>query len=379
MQKTPRIIQFVPYFPPHVWGVEQYVADFSKNFVAFNAWEILIFTPNIGQIENQRRIDGYSVITYPSLELVHNFPIPKFWQRWFWKALKEAKDWGPNGVITHTRFFIPSLIGWLFAKITRIKWIHIEHGSWWVDSGNKLVNFCSWLYDQVIGRWILKYSDRQICVSRDVENFIRSKLWAKRTQVIYRWVELPKVTPQTKPDGKIIIGYIGRLIKWKNVENFIRAVYQLDTEKRNNYHFVIIWDGPEMEHLKLIDTNHIFEFTGNKPFQEALEIQASFDIHIHCSSQWGWLATTLLQAMYLGCMIVATPFEGANDVIENKKNGILLENDSIDTIRNGICQAIDQLEQKGLQSKVNQKILRSKFQWQKIIQKYYILIDNSND
>ena len=51
MQKTPRIIQFVPYFPPHTGGVEQYAADLAKNFIQFNAGEVLIVTPNIEQTQ----------------------------------------------------------------------------------------------------------------------------------------------------------------------------------------------------------------------------------------------------------------------------------------------------------------------------------------
>ena len=89
--------------------------------------------------------------------------------------MKDVKEWKPTAIMTHTRFFIPSFIGGLFAKIARIKWIHIEHGSGWVDTGNRIINLCSYMYDQIIGRWILRYSNKQVCVSKDVERFIQSK------------------------------------------------------------------------------------------------------------------------------------------------------------------------------------------------------------
>lgn len=370
MQKKSRVAQFVPYFPPHTGGVEQYAADFALNFVKFDAGEMIIVTPDIGQNQEDYLIDWYRVITYPVLEPIHNFPVPKFWRSEFWRAIKELKSWQPTALITHTRFFMPSLVGGIITKIQKIKWVHVEHGSGWVDAGSVLVNFCSYLYDQIIGRWILAYSDEQVCVSRDVERFIQTKLWAKRTMVIYRWVELPKVTRRWKWDDKIIIGYIGRLIKWKNVESFVRATYQLDPDMREHCRFMVVWDGPEMEHLKLIDTDRIFEFTGNKPFQEALEIQASFDIHIHCSSPWGWLATTILQAMNFGCLIVATPFEWALDVLIDGKNAFLLNNESPESITLGIERAYANFKSKDIFAQENRYILEEKFTWENTIDEF---------
>jgi hypothetical protein len=42
------------------------------------------------------------------------------------------REWNKDEKIiiqTHTRFFLSSFIGWLFAKYHKLKWIHIEHWS----------------------------------------------------------------------------------------------------------------------------------------------------------------------------------------------------------------------------------------------------------
>ena len=57
MQKKSRVAQFVPYFPPHTGGVEQYAADFALNFVKFDAGEMIIVTPDIGQNQEDYLID----------------------------------------------------------------------------------------------------------------------------------------------------------------------------------------------------------------------------------------------------------------------------------------------------------------------------------
>jgi glycosyltransferase involved in cell wall biosynthesis len=61
-----------------------------------------------------------------------------------------------------------------------------------------------------------------------------------------------------------------------------------------------------------------------------------------------WFATTLLQAMQLWCFIIATPYEWANEVIENWKNGILLNDDKVETFKNWIIKALENLTIKDL-------------------------------
>ena len=50
-------------------------------------------------------------------------------------------------------------------------------------------------------------------------------------------------------------------------------------------------------------------FTGEVSFQEAINYQSNFDIYVHPSLHGGALAGTILQAMWLGNLIVATPNE----------------------------------------------------------------------
>ena len=76
--------------------------------------------------------------------------------------------------------------------------------------------------------------------------------------------------------------------------------------------------------------------------------------------------------MYLGCFIVATPYEGADEVMTDGENGILLPDDSVESIRIGILRALDDFEAKHETfAQANAEIIRERFSWQENIEAYF--------
>jgi len=72
------------------------------------------------------------VYILPAFDIIPNFPVPKFWKKSFWQILRLVSSQCKNNqtiIQTHTRFFLSSLLGGIFAKYHKIKWVHIEHGS----------------------------------------------------------------------------------------------------------------------------------------------------------------------------------------------------------------------------------------------------------
>lgn len=138
---------------------------------------------------------------------------------------------------------------------------------------------------------------------------------------------------------------------------------------------VIVWDWEDFVNLKNLAWNDDkIYFTGWKSFEEALAYQKQFDIHIHSSSPWWGLATTLLQAMQFGCMIVATPNEWANEVIENWKNWILLKDSSVEELRGWIEKVLGNLDKKESFAKENKRIITEEFSREKSIIRLYELV-----
>ena len=406
------LIQFTPYFPPHKWWLETVSEELWKFYTQNNFWEVINVTFDVGQEINNPsptlplslmegsnkeyinsksgniigyRQKGYIVYLLPSFDIIPNFPVPKFWKKEFWEILRETglkikidRSQEKTIIQTHTRFFLSSLLGWLFAKFHKLKWVHIEHGSDYVILSSKLKNKVSYLYDRLIGKWIFKKADAIVAISEACKKFINNEFFDREVSVFYRWLEIPEVINQKenlkeKFPWKIIIWFVWRLMKWKNVESLIKSYYLIDNSLKEKIQIVIVWDWEDFERLKKIDTENSIYFTWWQNFIDALSYQKQFDIHIHSSSPGWWLATTLLQAMYFWCFIIATPNEWANEVIKNNYNWFLLKNDSINEIKKWIEGALNLLEKREEFSQINKEFINIRFQRDENIKKYFSL------
>ncbi len=397
MQKI-NIIQFLPYFPPHKWWVETVWEEIWINWIKNNFWD---FINVITDFEQGSKIEKGEIIIFeneiiwykenniihlviPSFEIINNFPIYKFGDKktiLIFKYLKLYLQQNKNiRVITHTRFFLPSLFWWIFAIKNKLKWIHIEHGSDYVKLWSKFKSKISYIYDRIIWAWIFKYSDKIIAISQACKNFVQNEFIYREVQVIYRWLEINLDDNKNienlkeKFDWKIIIWFVWRILKWKNVDSLIKAYYLLPNNIKNKIQIVIVWNWEELKNLKNIDIENKIYFTWSKSFEEALLLQKQFYIHFHTSSPGWWLATTLLQAMQLWCFIIATPYEWALEVIKDWENGVLLSDDKIETFKNWIIKVLDNIDKKEDFAKVNKEIIKEKFNREQNILNLYNLI-----
>ncbi len=387
------IIQFLPYFPPHKWWLESHAQEWSSWWTQKWYWNVLNVTFSVWQGDNWKlETRNWKLLIIPAFDLIPNFPFPKFWKKEFWKILKEAKNFSKAWkletenltnciVITRTRFFLSSLIWWLFSKRNDIKWVHIEHWSDFVKLNAKWKNLIAYIYDILIWKWIFKYANILIWVSNACKIFIKKEFINKDVNVMYRWIEKlielknAKLELRIKFKNKIIIWFVWRLYKWKNVNNLIRAYYLLDINIKNKIQIVIIWEWEDLKQLQWIDKNNEIYFSWWQTFKNAIKLQNQFDIHVHSSAPWGGLATTLLQAMWLWCLIVATPYEWANEVIKNNYNWILLKDCSIVELKKWIELWINNLQKKMIWWKINKKYIEEKFNWCNNIEKYYYLFN----
>lgn len=117
----------------------------------------------------------------------------------------------------------------------------------------------------------------------------------------------------------------GRMTEQKNQAMLISAFAEIH-ESHPEYRLTIYGDGPLMEQLKeqrnTLNLEDAVDFPGNVP--NLHEQMADAEIFVLPSNFEG-LSNALLEAMMMGLPVIATNCAGCDEVIENGKNGLLIQ------------------------------------------------------
>lgn len=184
---------------------------------------------------------------------------------------------------------------------------------------------------KAINLWINKI----ICVSDGVKNkLIEQGIKIDKCVVVYNGIDI-KITPGLSKqeirkklgisEREILLGSVGSLIRRKNFDILIDALYIV--KKNTNYELkcVVVGDGPEREKLsnlvKIKNLESNFIFIG---FQiDAISYINSFDIFVMTSEQEG-LPRVILEAMLMAKPVVASNITGCSDLVVDGETGFLV-------------------------------------------------------
>ncbi len=372
-----KLLIFSPGYPPRIGGLETHAAEFNHHLAAQDEVEkIVVFTPRLPKSSPSRE-DASSKITiirFPAIDIVPNYPLPLFWTREFWGMWHEIWHFNPDIVISRTRFFLTSLLALIYSKMQRRRWIHIEHGSDWVQLSSWFSTAVARIYDETIGRLIFTMSTENIAISDAVKQFIL-RFTKREPVIIYRGLELEHIDSvpvnnelHKKYPDKVIVMVVGRLYKWKGIANTIKAVQALTPEEQQKMVFVVIGDGEDATALKSLGGSDVV-MLGALPRDEAIARLKSADIYVHSSLPGGGLSTSLLEAMYCGCAIIASPHEGAREVID-AANGILMNESSPEEIAAGLRVYLADAARRKKDGEQARDTIQSRFTWAAAAQAY---------
>lgn len=377
-----KILVFCPYYFPHVGGLESHADEFNK-FISKRGYEITVFTPRlpIDTPERDLRYKNVNIVRFPALELIPNWFIPKFWQTKYWNLIKEIYAQDFDLIISRTRFFFTSLMALTYSQKRKIKWMHIEHGSDFVQLSNRLHSFIAKLFDISIGRLILKKANLVVANSKASAEFCKKIYPNRKYHVIFRGIEIEEIE-KTAPDKKIInkfknlvkIVYTGRLIDGKGVCDLLLAVSKL---KINNWVLFIVGSGSQKINLEekakdLKITNKVI-FFGQKNKEELIGILKASDIAVNPSYTEG-LPTSVIEAAICSKAIIATNVGGTKEII-NDNSGILIPARDSDILADKIILLANYHDLRvnlGNQANI---VVKNKFSWDASIDKYIALLN----
>ena len=199
-----------------------------------------------------------------------------------------------------------------------------------------------------IDRWCLPYYHHVICVSDDlVQRVAKLGVPEDRLSLIPNAIDehrfdrrlpagqAPMRRQHEVPDGRLVIGAVGRLSGEKAFNQLIRATHQLIGEGLD----VELWiagegDGPGgrddlqklIDHLGLNGRVRLLGFV-----EDTIELYQAMDLFVLSSLREG-LPNAVLEAMAMGVAVVSTRVAGVPKLIEDGKSGLLCPPGEVDQL-----------------------------------------------
>jgi glycosyltransferase involved in cell wall biosynthesis len=378
-----KLLLFSPYYPPHTGGLETHSAELNHHLATNEAvTSITVFTPHFPETAPTHETinDKIKIIRFPAIEVIPNYPLPKFWDSTFRKLYREIGHESYDLVLSRTRFFTTSLAALVYSKTHHLPWMHIEHGSDFIQLANPITNLIGRIYDYTAGWLIFHFSTVNVAISQAVAGFVR-RFTRRPSPVIYRGIEkqaildAPEDTEIAKQYAdKILIGFVGRLIDGKGVMDLVTAMSQLNNP---NAQLLIVGDGPQRQRLEQyvaeLGLTGQIHFFGSLPTKQAMGIIKTCRIFVNPSYTEG-LPTSVIEAALCKTAIIATDVGGTREIITDKKDGFLIKPKDITMLVDKLSLLIDD---EALCSKFSETVyseVNQRFSWKESSEHYIALM-----
>ncbi|MDD5213799.1 MAG: glycosyltransferase family 4 protein [Candidatus Gracilibacteria bacterium] len=249
----------------------------------------------------------------------------------FFRVLKENKKQKYDLIHAHT--FLGLLSGKLSSIFLNIPIIATIHGANLMDVGNKTFYY-------FIEKFLLTKLKYNTIISVG-SSFLKYPNVNKNIVVIGNGVnieEFENLKEEKKEDIYKIL-FVGRLEWTKGIDLLIESIKKIDKnileEKKVEFHLVG-YGYQEDEYKKLVQKCHLEKyiiFKGKIVGDDLIREYKTSDLFILPSRTEGF-GMTIIEAMASKLAVISTKCGGPEDIIENGKNGFLIEKENIEDLKN---------------------------------------------
>lgn len=142
------------------------------------------------------------------------------------------------------------------------------------------------------------------------------------------------------PKDKIIIGFVGSLIKRKGIDILLEACSLLED---NEIHIVLLGDGDNEWVMDMVNKFNLEERITIYPFGDPIDYYKIFDIFVLPSRIEGF-GLVVIEAMMMGIPVIRSNTEGAYDQILHMKDGFIFRNEDTEELSRYIDMLIKDSE-----------------------------------
>lgn len=320
------VCMLTDYFLPYMFGgTEKAVYEISRRLV-IRGHRVTVLTLDVHGCETHSQVEGMDIYRLPAISITKlvgaQLTVSPFS---LLRASRIIRSICPDIVHAHNLYFNLTAIAPAIKRATRLPLVTTFHLPR-MRYDKALLDTLIQIYQRAIGRLIVTSSDKLIAVSKSVLMHVIEDLKTPSSRIFHipNGVDTRVYLPSNRRRKRIIITYIGRLIRNKGPQYLVRAGPDI-LKGHPEAQIHIVGEGPLKDNLmrqvksrKLED--HI-RFLGN--VTDVLPILQETTIFVRPSLTEG-MSLAILEAMACGLPVVASNVEGNAEIIDNGKTGYLV-------------------------------------------------------
>jgi glycosyltransferase involved in cell wall biosynthesis len=278
--------------------------------------------------------------------------------------------------ILHSHGYKPDALALIAARLTGTTVISTPHG-FSREGGRVLAAY------EAIDRVLLRFMDHVCPLSPELRDSLRqSGVAGRKLTMILNGLDIDEVD-QILPsgerrDGETVIGYLGRLVRSKNLECLIEAFGRV-AAGRDDLRLAIVGEGPLSDELKDAARRRgvapRVDFTGYRT--DGVAVLKSFDVFVFPS----WQEATprcVMEAMAAGVPVLASDIPGNRVLIEHGDTGVLFPPGDPERLARALVTTLEETDRtKAMVERARARIERH-FSARRMAEDYVALYERAN-
>ena len=320
-----KILVLIHEFPPVGGGGGRAAQDICRGLTE-QGDEITVLTAHLKGLPKEETVDGIRILRLPSLRReafrADIKAMGGYVLSGLWAGYRLIKTWQPD--VIHVHFAVPAgALAWMLSKLTGVPYVMTVHlGD---VPGGVPEKTGGWF------KWVLPFTQpiwqdaRQVVAVSEFTRQLALKHYQREITVIPNGVDTARLRPaDTKVQEPVRIVFAGRLMAQKNPIKIVKTLAEL---KDIPWECVMLGDGPLMDDVRqAIDEHGLtarFTLPGWVTPEDVLDWFDKSDILFMPSLSEG-LPVVGVQALAKGLAFVVSNIGGFVDLVENGKNGYLV-------------------------------------------------------
>lgn len=179
--------------------------------------------------------------------------------------------------------------------------------------------------------------------------------------------------------GKTVLGFVGILRRWHNIDHLINILEEIDL-KKNNAVMLFLGDGPSYNELQEYNrqkgNQDTIKFLGRIPHNRIQEYISCFDIAISPHATPYSSPMKILEYMAMGKAILAPDMPNIRDLITQEKSGLLFQADDSAELKEKLLRLMEDVDYRNSLGQTALQRVGEEFSWRKNAEKTVALALN---